>query len=319
MIRLIAVVCGLLLSNLGFAQAWPNKPVRVIVNVAAGGVADVTARVLGARLTEALGQPFLVENRAGGDGYIGFDAVSRSDPDGHTLLYSPGSSMMIAPHIVNRPDLDPLKALTPVAATGRVSLYVIAHPEQPFKTLNEFLAYARANPGKLNYGTPGNGTSPHIATEVFNREAKVKLNHIPYKGAGPALQDLIGGQIQVVFDPGVGLAPARAGKVRMIAIAGPARHPDFPDVPTLEENGIRNVDGGPHFGFYAPSATPRETIVRINSEILKAMQQPAVAERFKALAVDVAGPMSPEQFAAYVRDEHAKYAKLVPELGIKGK
>jgi tripartite-type tricarboxylate transporter receptor subunit TctC len=319
MIRLIAVVCGLLLSNPGFAQAWPNKPVRVIVNVAAGGVADVTARVLGARLTEALGQPFLVENRAGGDGYIGFDAVSRSDADGHTLLYSPGSSMMIAPHIVNRPDLDPLKVLTPVAATGRVSLYVIAHPEQPFKTLNEFLAYARANPGKLNYGTPGNGTSPHIATEVFNREAKVKLNHIPYKGAGPALQDLIGGQIQVVFDPGVGLAPARAGKVRMIAIAGPARHPDFPDVPTLEENGIRNVDGGPHFGFYAPSATPRETIGRMNSEILKAMQQPAVAERFKALAVDVAGPMSPEQFAAYVRDEHAKYAKLVPELGIKGK
>jgi tripartite-type tricarboxylate transporter receptor subunit TctC len=319
MIRLIAVLCGLLLSTLGFAQSWPTKPVRVIVNVAAGGVADVTARVLGARLTEALGQPFLVENRAGGDGYIGFDAVSRSDADGHTLLYSPGSSMMIAPHIVNRPDLDPLKVLTPVAATGRVSLYVIAHPDQPFKTLNEFLAYARANPGKLNYGTPGNGTSPHIATEVFNREAKVKLNHIPYKGAGPALQDLIGGQIQVVFDPGVGLAPARAGKVRMIAIAGPARHPDFPDVPTLEENGIRNVDGGPHFGFYAPSATPRETIVRMNSEILKAMQQPAVAERFKALAVDVAGPLSPEQFAAYVRDEHAKYAKLVPELGIKGK
>src|SRR6188508_2071889 len=134
MIRLIAVVCGLLLSNLGFAQSWPSKPVRVIVNVAAGGVADVTARVLGARLTEALGQPFLVENRAGGDGYIGFDAVSRSDADGHTLLYSPGSSMMIAPHIVNRPDLDPLKVLTPVAATGRVSLYVIAHPEQPFKT-----------------------------------------------------------------------------------------------------------------------------------------------------------------------------------------
>ncbi|HVJ23777.1 MAG TPA: tripartite tricarboxylate transporter substrate binding protein [Burkholderiales bacterium] len=309
---------GFALASACHAQTWPSKPVRVIVNVAAGGVADVTARVLGARLTEALGQAFVVENRAGGDGYIGFDAVSRSDPDGHTLLYSPGSSMMIAPHIVNRPDLDPLKVLTPVAATGRVSLYVIAHPEQPFKTLNEFLAYARANPGKLNYGTPGNGTSPHIATEVFNREAKVKLNHIPYKGAGPALQDLIGGQIQVVFDPGVGLAPARAGKVRMIAIAGPARHPDFADVPTLEENGIRNVDGGPHFGFYAPGATPKDVVSKVNSEVLKAMQQATVAERFKALAVDVAGPMSPEQFTAYVRAEHAKYAKLIPELGIKG-
>jgi len=314
----ILLVLGLLLANACNAQSWPSKPVRVIVNVAPGGVADVTARVLGARLAETLGQGFLVENRAGGDGYIGFDAVARSDADGHTLLYSPGSSMMIAPHIVNRPDLDPLKVLAPVAATGGVSLYVLAHPEQPYKNFKEFLAYARANPGKLNYGTPGNGTSPHIATEVFNREAKVKLNHIPYKGAGPALQDLIGGQIQVVFDPGVGISPAKAGKVRMIAIAGPNRHPDFPDVPTLEENGIKHVDGGPHFGFYAPAATPREVIAKVNAEVAKAMQHPPVAERFKALAVNVAEPMTPEQFAAYVRGEHAKYAKLIPELGIKG-
>ena len=301
-----------------FAQSWPSKPVRVIVNVAAGGVADVTARVIAARMGEALGQGFLVENRAGGDGYIGFDAVARADADGHTLLYSPGSSVMIAPHIVNRPDLDPLRALAPIAATGRVSLYVIAHPERPFKNLAELLAYARANPGKLNYGTPGNGTSPHIATEVFNREAKVKLSHVPYKGAGPALQDLIGGQIDVVFDPGVGLNPARAGKVRMLAIAGPARHADFPDIPTLEENGIKGVDGGPHFGLYGPAAMPREIALKVNSELLKAMQHPPVKERFKALAVDVAEPMSPDQFAAYVRGEHARYAKLIPELGIKG-
>jgi len=315
--KLLSLIAGLFLTAACYAQAWPNKPVRVIVNVAAGGVADVTMRVLGARMTETLGQSFLVENRAGGDGYIGFDAVARSDADGHTLLYSPGSSMMIAPHIVNRPGLDPLKVLVPIAASGRVSLYVIAHPERPFKNLNELLAYARANPGKLNYGTPGNGTSPHIATEVFNREAKVKLNHVPYKGAGPALQDLMGGQIDVVFDPGVGIAPAKTGKVRMIAIAGPKRHPDFPDVPTLDENGIKGVDGGPHFGLYGPAATPRDVLLKINVELLKAMQHPAVAERFKALAVDVAEPMSPEQFAAYVRGEHARYAKLIPELGIK--
>jgi tripartite-type tricarboxylate transporter receptor subunit TctC len=313
----LLVALALSFFSIAYAQPWPNKPVRVIVNVAAGGVADVTMRVLGARLTETLGQSFLVENRAGGDGYIGFDAVARSDPDGYTLLYSPGSSMMIAPHIVNRPDLDPLKALVPIAATGRVSLYVISHPERPFKTFAEFLAYARANPGKLNYGTPGNGTSPHIATEVFNREAKVKLSHVPYKGAGPALQDLIGGQIDIVFDPGVGIAPAKAGKVRMIAIAGPNRHPDFPDVPTLDENGIKGVDGGPHFGLYGPSAMPRDVISRINGEMQKAMQHPAVRERFKALAVDVAEPMTPEQFAAYVRGEHTRYGKLIPELGIK--
>src|SRR6266404_6734038 len=283
-------------SAAAHAQQWPAKPVRVIVNVAPGGVADVTMRVLGARLTETMGQAFIVENRAGGDGYIGFEAVARSEPDGYTLVYSPGSSMMIAPHIVRRADLDPLQLLTPVAATGRVSLYVLTHPNVPVANFAEFLSYARANPGKLNYGTPGNGTSPHIATEVFDREAKVKLNHVPYKGAGPALNDLLGGQIQLAFDPGVGLNAARAGKLRMVAVAGPVRHPDFPEVPTLEEKGIKGVDGGPHFGFFAPAATPREVLERVNREVQRAMKDPVVLERFKALAVNLAEPMTPDQF-----------------------
>jgi tripartite-type tricarboxylate transporter receptor subunit TctC len=312
---LLALVAALTAAT-SFAQQWPAKPVRVIVNVAPGGVADVTARVLGARLGETLGQPFVIENRAGGDGYIGFEAVARSDPDGYTLVYSPGSSMMIAPHIVKRADLDPLKLLTPVAATGGVSLYVLLHPSVPANNYDEFLAYARGNPGKLNYGTPGNGTSPHIATEVFNREAKVKLNHVPYKGAGPALNDVMGGQIQLVFDPGVGLNAARSGKLRMVAVAGPVRHVDFPDVPTLEEKGIKGVDGGPHFGFYAPAGTPREALDRLNREVQRVMKEPAVLDRFKALAVNLAEPMTPEQFAAYVRAEYARYGKLLPELNI---
>jgi tripartite-type tricarboxylate transporter receptor subunit TctC len=290
--------------------------VRVIVNVAPGGVADVTMRVLGARLTETMGQPFIVENRAGGDGYIGFEAVARSDPDGYTLVYSPGSSMMIAPHIVNRPDLDPTKALTPVVPTGRVSLYVITNPKVPVNSYAEFLAFAKANPGKLNYGTPGNGTSPHIATEVYAREAGVKLNHVPYKGAGPALNDLLAGVIDLMFDPGPGIQQAKQGKVKMIAIAGPKRHPDFPSVPTLEENGIKGVDGGPHFGFYTTAGTPAAAIDRLNREVIRLMQEPAVLERFRALAVDLADPMTPQQFAAYVRSESERYAKLVPDLGI---
>jgi tripartite-type tricarboxylate transporter receptor subunit TctC len=316
MTRILTALAATLFAASVHAQQWPAKPVRVIVNVAPGGVADVTARVLSARLTEALGQPFVVENRAGGDGYIGFEAVARSEPDGYTLVYSPGSSVMIAPHIVKRPDLDPLKVLTPVAATGAVSLYVLLHPSVPAQNFREFLAYAKANPGKLNYGTPGNGTSPHIATEVFNREAQVKMNHVPYKGAGPALKDLLGGQIHLAFDPGVGLVQAKAGKLRMVAVAGPTRHPEFPDVPTLEENGIKGVDGGPHFGFYAPAQTPRETLERINRAVLKAMQEPQVLERFKALAVNLAEPMTPEQFGAYVRAQSARYAKLLPELKI---
>ena len=308
---------GLVFATSLWGQSWPTRPVRVIVNVAPGGVADVTARVLGARLTETLGQPFVIENRAGGDGYIGFEAVGRADPDGYSMLYSPGSSMMIAPHIVNRPDFDPTKVLAPVVPTGRVSLYVLTHPNVPVTNFKEFLAYARANPGKLNYGTPGNGTSPHIATEVFNREAKVKMNHIPYKGAGPALKDLLGGVIDLTFDPGVGIAQAKAGKLRMIVVAGPTRHPDFPDVPTLEENGIRGVDGGPHFAFYATAGAPREAIERLNREVIRLMQEPQVRERFKALAVELADPMTPAEFAVYVKSEYERYAKLIPELGIK--
>ena len=315
--RIVLLLAALALSSISSAQNWPAKPVRVIVNVAPGGVADVTARVLSARLTDTLGQTFLVENRAGGDGYIGFEAVGRADPDGYSMLYSPGSSMMIAPHIVNRPDLDPTKVLAPVVPTGRVSLYVLTHPNVPVTNFKEFLAYARANPGKLNYGTPGNGTSPHIATEVFNREAKVKMNHIPYKGAGPALKDLLGGVIDLTFDPGVGIAQAKAGKLRMIVVAGPTRHPDFPDVPTLEENGIRGVDGGPHFAFYATAGAPREAIERLNREVIRLMQEPQVRERFKALAVELADPMTPAEFAVYVKSEYERYAKLIPELGIK--
>jgi tripartite-type tricarboxylate transporter receptor subunit TctC len=312
---IVALAAALLAANVQ-AQSWPSKPVRVIVNVAPGGVADVTARVLGARLSETLGQPFVVENRAGGDGYIGFEAVRSSEPDGHTLVYSPGSSVMIAPHIVKRADLDPTKVLVPVVPSGAVSLYVLLNPGVQANNFDEFLALVRANPGKLNYGTPGNGTSPHIAGEVFNREAKTKLNHIPYKGAGPALNDLLGGQIQLAFDPGVGLNAARGGKLRMVAVAGPVRHPDFANVPTLDEKGIKGVDGGPHFGFYAPTGTPRAAIDRLNAEVQKVMKEPAVLERFKALAVNLAEPMTPDQFGAYVRDQYARYGKLLPELNI---
>jgi tripartite-type tricarboxylate transporter receptor subunit TctC len=315
-LRIFLFLLGLCAAGSPHAQSWPSKPVRVIVNVAPGGVADITMRVLGTRLSETLGQPFLVENRPGGDGYIGFEAVVRAEPDGYTLVYAPGSTVMMAPHLVRRPDLDPLKAFVPVAATGRVSLYLVVNPAVPAANLAQFLAHARANPGKLNYGSPGNGTSPHIATEVFNREAKVRLNHIPYKGAGPALKDLLGGQIEVALDPGVSLPQVKAGKLRLLAVAGERRHPDYPDVPTLEESGIKGVDGGPHFGLYAPTGTPRGVIERLNGEVLKLMREAVVRDRFAALAVDMAAPMTPDAFAAYVKAESERYSKLIPELGI---
>ena len=316
MSRIILMLAALCLSAASHAQTWPVKPLRVIVNVAPGGVADVTMRLIGARLSESLGQPVVVENRPGGDGYIGFEAVARGEPDGYTLLYAPGSTTMIAPHLVRLADLDPLKLFAPIVPTGRVSLYLVVHPKMAARDLAEFLALVRANPGKLNYGTPGNGTSPHIAGEVFNREAKIKLNHIPYKGAGPALNDLLGGQIDLALDPGVGLQHVKSGKLRMLAVAGGARHPDYPNVPTLEESGVKGVDGGPHFGLYALAGTPRAVLERLNAEVQKAMKDPVVRARFVSLAVDIADPMTPEAFAAYIQAQSDRYARLIPELGI---
>jgi len=298
------------------AQPWPTKPVHVIVNVAPAGTADVTARLLAPRLAEALGQGVVVDNRGGGDGYVGLDAVVRAEPDGYTLLYAPGSRIMIAPHIVQRADVDPVKSLLPVAPTGRISLYLMTHPDVPGKDLAGFLQHARANPGKVNFGTPGNGTAPHIAGEIFSREAGIKMTHVPYKGAGPVLKDLLGGQIDLAFDSGTGLPQARAGKLRLLALAASRRRADFPDAPTLEEAGFKGVDGGPHFAFYAPLRTPRPVLERLNREVVKLMQDATVRERFEAQGLEVAPPMTPDTFAAYVRSESERYAKLIPEIGL---
>jgi len=316
MIRALAVL--LLAASAGAqAQSWPAKPLHVVVNVAPAGTADVTARLLALRLGEALGQSVVVDNRPGGDGYVGIDAVVHAEPDGYTLLYAPGSRIMIAPHIVQRADLDPVKSLLPVAPTGRISLFLVTYPAVPGKDLAGFLQHARANPGKVNYGTPGNGTAPHIAAEIFSREAGIKMTHIPYKGAGPVMKDLLGGQIDLAFDSGTGLPQVKAGKLRLLAVAASRRRADFPDVPTFEEAGFKGVDGGPHFAFYAPLGTPRAVVERLNGEVAKLMQEPAIRERFEAQGLEVAPPMTAEEFAAYVRAESARYAKLVPEIGLR--
>jgi len=316
MIGRLVILAALIVATGASAQSWPAKPVRLIVNVAPAGTADVTARLLAPRLAEALGQGVVVDNRGGGDGYVGLDAVVRAEPDGYTLLYAPGSRIMIAPHIVQRADVDPVKSLLPVAPTGRISLYLMTHPDVPGKDLAGFLQHARANPGKVNFGTPGNGTAPHIAGEIFSREAGIKMTHVPYKGAGPVLKDLLGGQIDLAFDSGTGLPQARAGKLRLLALAASRRRADFPDAPTLEEAGFKGVDGGPHFAFYAPLRTPRPVLERLNREVVKLMQDPTVRERFEAQGLEVAPPMTPDAFAAYVRSESERYAKIVPEIGL---
>jgi tripartite-type tricarboxylate transporter receptor subunit TctC len=186
----------------------------------------------------------------------------------------------------------------------------------PGKDLAGFVQYARANPGKVNYGTPGNGTAPHIAAEIFSREAGIRMTHIPYKGAGPVMQDLLGGQVDIAFDSGTGLPQVKSGKLRLLAVAASRRRADFPEAPTFEEAGFKGVDGGPYFAFYAPLRTPRAVLERLNREVAKLMQEATVRERFEAQGLEVAPPMSPDAFAAYVRSESERYAKIVPEIGL---
>jgi len=316
MLRIIAALAAAFTMSGASAQQWPAKPVRVIVNVAPGGVADVTARVLGARLGETLGQPFVIENRAGGDGYIGFSEVARSDPDGYTLIYSPGSSMMIAPHIVKRADLDPTKALVPIVPTGRVSLYVITHPKVPVSNYAEFLAYAKANPGKLNYGSFGNGSSNQLAYELFKQIAGIELVHVPYKGGAPLITALLAGEIQSSLDVYATANPhIRAGKFKLLGVASAKRFSLLPETPTLAEQGYK-VEGGTFFAILGPAKMPRGVVDTLNREINRALQLPDVRERLTSLGIEIAGG-TPEALAATIAADVQKWAKLVKERNLK--
>jgi tripartite-type tricarboxylate transporter receptor subunit TctC len=315
LVFLIAIILSA--SGPALAQAWPTKPVRVIVNVAPGGVADVVARLLGKTLSDNLGQQFVVENRGGGEGYIGSMAVGAAAPDGYTILFSPGSSMMITPHIVPRADFVPVDELTPVAPTVRTTLSLIARSNFPAKDFAEFVAHARANPGKVNYGSAGTGTGLHIAAEQLKLAARIDVMHIPFRGAGPALNDLLGGHIDFMFDPGVGVEHSKAGRVRIYAIAGAKRHPEFPNIPTFAELGL-DVDSGPYFAYYAPKGTARDLVVRLNSEVARAMQAAEVRQRLDALGLE-GTQMPPGEFAEYVKVQNQRYAKLVRDLGLDKK
>ena len=314
----VSLAAALAASGAARAQQWPTAPVRVIVNIAPGGVADRTIRMLAPRLGEHLGRPLVIENRPGGEGYIGFETAARAEPDGHTMLFSPGSTMMITPHLVKRPDFDPTRQLLPVAPFVRISMFLVVKPSLPAKNVGELVSLARSSPGRLAYGTAGTGSALHIAAAVFSREAKVELNHIPYKGAGPAMADLLGGQLDLVFDPGIGLEHAKAGRTRMLAVTSEQRHPDFPDVPTMIESGYKGIDGGPYFGLFAPLNTPREAIGRMNREVLRVLAEPELRRQLLATGLEVSPPMTPEAYGAYIRAESQAYARLLPEIGVKG-
>jgi len=315
-LKALLAVIALAATGLAFAQAWPNKPIRLVVNFPPGGAADQIARSVGVPLGEALGEPIVIENRPGANGNIGADAVAKSPPDGYTLLMSSGGAFSVNPHLYTKLPFDPVKDLVPVAAAARILVFLVVRPDLPAKSVDEFVALARANPGKLTYGSPGSGSSPHIAGEMLKRAAKIDIVHVPYKGAAPALTDLLGGQLDFMFDPGIGLPQVRAGKLRLLAVGSPKRSALFPDTPTLAEAGMTGFDADSWFGFYAPAGVPADILARLNREINRALQTPAVRERITALGAEAVA-LTAEEFAALQRADRERFGVVVREAGIK--
>jgi tripartite-type tricarboxylate transporter receptor subunit TctC len=298
--------------------AFPAKPVRVIVSFPPGGAADQIARAVAQPLQEALGQPVVVENRAGANGNIAGDFVAKQPADGYTLLMSSGGTVSINPHLYAKMPFDPVKDLTPVAAAARVLVFLEVNPAKiPAHDAKDFIAHLKKNPGKLTFGSPGNGSSPHLAAEMMKAQAGVFATHIPYRGAAPAMQDLLGGQVDFMFDPGIGLQHVKAGKLKLLAVGSPQRSPQFPDVPTLDEIGLKGFDADTWFGFYAPAGTPEPVVARLNGEINRILASPAFQERMNAIGA-VPVPMSPQQFAQRAQADSQRFGALIRQRSIRG-
>ena len=314
-----ALLSGMLAGASAQAQtAWPSKPIRVVVSFPPGGAADQIARAVSIPLQEALGQPVVVENRAGAGGNIGADAVAKSPPDGYTLLMSSGGTVSINPHIYAKMPFDPTRDIVPVAAAARVLVFLEVNPAKvPVGNISEFLAYMKANPGKLTFGTPGSGSSPHLAAEMMKAQAGTFATHIPYRGAAPALTDLLAGQIDFMFDPGIGLQHVRAGRLKMLAVGSPKRSPLFPDVPTLDEAGLKGFDADSVFGFYAPAGTPADVVTRLNREINRILNTQGVKDRIIALGGEVM-PITPQEFGVKAAEDSKRFGALIKERKITG-
>ena len=313
---LLAVVLAVLVPSFAAAQAYPAKPVRIIVNFPAGGVADIYARIIGAKAQESWGQPVVVENRTGGGGNIGADAVAKSAADGYTLNMS-----AIGPHAVNvslfsKMPYDPVKDFAAIALVLEAEGLLVVHPSVPANNVSELIAYARGNPGKLTFASAGPGTASHLAGELFKAMAKVDMLHIPYKGNVPAITDLLAGQTSLLFATMPTVLPhAKAGKLRAVATLGSARSAATPELPTIGET-LKGFEVNNWIGLFAPAGTPAEIVKRWNAEVMRVMQSQDIQAR---LPVDGARftANTPEQFSAFVKSEIVKWAPVVKASGAR--
>ena len=317
MVRFVALLlCSLFVAAAGAQDAYPSRPVKFILPFPPGGGTDILGRVIAERLSASLGQPVVTENRGGAGGNVGAEAAAHSAPDGYTIvLVAP--SLAISPSLYSKLNYDPVKDLTPISLVATVPNVMITNPSVEAKNLQEFIALARSRPGGMNYGSGGAGTSNHLAGELFNIVTGAKLVHVPYKGVNLAMQGVLAGEIQLVF---IGIPAAlphiKAGKLRALALVAPQRSPALPEVPTVAEAGLKDFEVTTWYGVMAPSGTPRPTINRLNSELVKIMHTPDVKERLAGMATD---PLTstPEEFAAYLKREIAKWGDVVRKANLK--
>ena len=304
-----------MVAGTALAQSFPSKPVRIVVPFP-GGVADTLSRMLAPRMAEALGQPVVVENRPGGSGQIGAAEVVRSPADGHTLFLGHIGTHAVNPHVFPKLGYDPGE-FAPLTLLITVPNLLVVHPSVPAGSVQELVAYAKARPGALSYGSPGSGSSGHLAAELFKSLAAVDIVHVPYKGAAAALQDLMGGQNQVLYDTlAQALPQTRAGKLRALAVASARRHSVAPEIPTMAEQGFPGWETGPWFGFFLRTGTPEGATRRLLADTHAALKSGEVREKLAALGADVAGT-SPAEFATFVRAEHARWGAVVRAAGIR--
>ena len=308
---LLALIC-----TYASAQAYPSRTVRIISPFPPGGTSDILARTIGARLSESLGQPVVIDNRPGAGGNIAAEHVAKSIPDGYTLIMGT-SSLAISQSLYRKLNYDLVRDFAPITQAVNYANLLVVHPSTGFSSMNDLVAAARAKPGALSYGTAGNGTPPHMTGELFKSYTGVDLQHIPYKGGAPAIADLIAGQIPVMFDNVPPLLPhVRSGRIKALAVTSLGRVAVLPDVPSLHELGLKEFDAVGWNGLLAPAATPREIVSRVHAEVVRILRLPEVRENLTAQGADIVGN-TPEQFAAWIRVEVKKWAEVIRVSGAK--
>lgn len=316
--RSLILVLALLAFPGAHAQSYPTRPVKMIVGFPPGGGTDVVARIIAPGLSENLGQPVVIENRPGATGTVAAAMVAKLPADGYTIMMGHVSVNAIAPSLFPNLQYDVLKDFAPITLAASVPHFVVVHPSQPVHSIRELIAYAKERPGKLSFPSAGNGSTPHLAGEIFKSMAGVNLVHVPYKGSGQSMADLLAGQHQVAFDT----APAsagyvRSGRMRVLGVSSAKRIPEYPDVPTVAEAGVPGYEVITWYGVFAPGGTSPVIVHRLHAEIARAMESPGAHARLAEAGADGSVTRSPEEFAAIVRADTARYAKIIKETGLK--